>query len=71
MAPSEIKILRYNNKGNKVYALGSKFLRVFDSMDTEFKSIENIEVPSTLTDLVLTSKTIFGIGISATRMLLF
>ena len=54
MAPSEIKILRYNNKGNKVYALGSKFLRVFDSMDTEFKSIENIEVPSTLTDLVLT-----------------
>lgn len=71
LTPSEIKTLKYNQKGTKVYALGSKFLRVFTSINSIFKSIENIEVPSTLTDIVLTQNTIFGIGLSSTRILLF
>lgn len=54
MTPSEIKTLRYNHKGTKVYVLGQKFLWIFTSMDSGFKSIENIEVPSTLIDVVLT-----------------
>lgn len=53
MTPSEIKSIKYNSKGNKVYAIGQKFLRVFSCEKDNFKSIENIDVPSTLTDIVL------------------
>lgn len=48
MTPSEIKGLKYNAQGDKVYALGQKFVRVFLCLDPGFKSVENIEVPMTL-----------------------
>lgn len=54
MTPSEILVLRYNIRGTKVFALGSKFLRVYAALDGEFKSIENIDVPYTLSDVAIT-----------------
>lgn len=71
MAPHEIKCLKYNSKGNKVYTIGQKFLRSFSSVGNEFKTLNNIEVPMTLADIIITQDCLYGVGYYSNRILLF
>lgn len=71
MTPSEIKVLKYNLEGNRVYCIGPKFLRCYQCMDENFKALENIDIPMTLTDIEVTKDGFFGIGFYSQRIFLF
>lgn len=70
MTPSEIKGIKYSSLGDKVYSIGQKFVRVFQCLDLNFKVVENIEVPTTLTELFLAKNQVYGISLSTNKILL-